>query len=71
MKTVYVVYKMVDGALKSDTFEIEGKINHLSIEKVVRDKLGYYNRSDLSKIISWQEEDTFSFEEEQEFLKNY
>lgn len=70
MKKVYVVWKMNDGALKSDTIEIEGKVNHLTVEKAVRDKL-YYDRYDFDRLISWQEEDSFTFEEEQEFWKNY
>ena len=68
MKTIYVVYKMKDGALKSDTIEIEGKINHLTVTKSTRDHL-YDDEYDFDRIISWQVEDPFTFEEEWEFLK--
>lgn len=70
MKTVYVVWEKNDGAYQSDIIKIEGKVNHLSIEKAIRDKLGYY-KTDFWRIISWQEEEPFTAEERDEFWKNY
>ena len=74
MKTVYVVYKMNDGAILSDSFEIEGKINQLSVQKAVRDHFSYsytYDKYNFDRIISWQEEEPFTAEERDEFWKNY
>ena len=74
MKTIYVVWRMNDGALMSDSFEIEGKVNNLSVQKIVRDSFLYsskYDRYDFDRIISWQEEEPFTFEEKNEFWKNY
>ena len=72
MKTFYVVWRMRDGSIKSDTVEIEGTVNHWTIEKAVRDKrLGYYERSDFDRLISWQEEERFTDEEHDEFWNNY
>ena len=70
MKTLFVVWKMKDGALKSDTIEIEGKINHFTVEKAVRDELGYYNRYIFDRLISWQAEEKFTPEERDEFWKS-
>ena len=74
MKTIYVVYKMNDGAILSDSFKIEGKINHLSVQKVVRDSFLYgrrYDKYDFDSIISWQVEEEFTPEELKEFWRNY
>jgi hypothetical protein len=71
MKTVYAVYRTNDGALNSGTFEIEGKLNHLSVQKAIRDKSSYYNRNNFNQLISWQEEDEFTFEETQEFWNKF
>ena len=68
MKKVYVVWKMNDGALRSDTIKIEGKVNHWTVEKAVRDKL-YYDEYDYDRLISWQVEEEFTDEERDEFWK--
>ena len=52
MKTLFVVFKMLNSALRSDTIEIEGKVNHHTVERAVRNKLGY-DRDDFRKLISW------------------
>ena len=70
MKTLFVVWKMNDGALKSDTIEMEGKVNHFTVERAVRNKLGYYDRYDFDRLISWQVEDEFTPEERDEFWKS-
>lgn len=70
MKTLFVVWKMMDGALKSDTIKIEGKVNHYTVEQAVRDKL-YYDHYDFDRLISWQVEEKFTPEEREEFWKNY
>ena len=69
MRTLFVVWKMNDGALRNDTIKMEGKLNHLTVERAVRDKLGYYDRYDFDRLISWQVEDEFTSEEQDEFWK--
>ena len=61
---------MRNGAIRSDSINMEGKVNHLTVTEAVRNRLGYYDKSDLDTIISWQEEEAFTFDEECEFLKN-
>lgn len=68
MKTLFVVWKMNDGALRSDTINIEGKVNHYTVERAVHNKLGYY---DHYRLISWQVEEEFTSEERDEFWKKY
>ena len=68
MKTLFVVWKMNDGALRSDTIEIEGKVNHYTVEQAVQDKL-YYDRYNFGMLISWQVEEEFTDEEQEEFWK--
>ena len=71
MKTLFVVWKMMDGALDSDTIKIEGKVNQYTVERAVRNELGYYNRYEFDRLISWQVEEEFTPEERDEFWKNY
>lgn len=70
MKTLFVVWKMNDGALKSNTINIEGKVNQYTVERSVRNKLGYYDRYDFDRLISWQVEEEFTSEEYNEFWEN-
>lgn len=70
MKTLFVVWKMNDGALRSDTINIEGKVNQYTVERTVRNKLGYYDRYDFDRLISWQVEEEFTDEERDEFWKS-
>ena len=42
MKILFVVWKMNDGAIRSDTIKIEGKVNQYTVERAVHNKLGYY-----------------------------
>lgn len=70
MKTLFVVWKMNDGALRSDAVKIEGKINQYTVERAVRNKLGYYDRYDFDRLISWQAEEEFTYEEQNEFWKS-
>lgn len=69
MKTLFVVWKMNDGALRSDTIKIEGKVNQYTVERTVRNKLGYYEQYDFDRLISWQVEENFTDEERDEFWK--
>lgn len=69
MKNIYVVYKLNSGAILTDVISIEGKVNHLSITKEIREKMDYYER-EWPTILSWQEEEPFTSEEEDEFWKN-
>ena len=71
MKNIYAVWRWSDGRIESNAFEIEGKVNHLSVMKAIRDHLDYYKRSDSFTVISWQEEDAFDLDEQSEFWKNY
>lgn len=71
MRILFVVWKMRDGSLKSDTINIEGKVNRWTVEKAVKDqRLGYYDCSDFDELISWQEEEKFTSDELDEFWKN-
>lgn len=70
-KKIYAVWRWNDGRIESDTFTIEGKVNHLSVMKAIRDSLDYYKRTDPFTVISWQEEDSFDLDEESEFWKDY
>ena len=70
MKLIYVVYRKPNGTIESKTVEVEGKVNHLSVEKAVRDSIyDIYDRT--FTILSWQEEDEFTWEEQEEFWKNH
>ena len=70
MKTLFVVWKMDDGAIRSGVIEIEGKINQYTVEKAVRNKLGYYDHYNFDRLISWQVEEEFTSEERDEFWKS-
>lgn len=70
MKTLFVVWKMDDGALRSDTVKIEGKVNQYTVARAVRNKLGYYDHYNFDRLISWQVEEEFTSEEYNEFWKN-
>ena len=74
MKTLYVVYRESNGALKSSVIEIDGKVNITSILKEL--KLIKYHEDETQEckvylfdqiIISWQEVDEFTDEELKEF----
>ena len=69
MKILFVVWKMNDGAIRSDTIKIEGKVNQYTIERAVRNKLGYYDHYNFDRLISWQVEEEFTTEERDEFWK--
>lgn len=71
MKKIYVVVRFNDGRYDSETIDIEGKVNHLSVEKAFKDNLSYHRRGDPFTVISWQEEEEFTSEEQSEFWKNY
>ena len=70
-RNIYAVWRWSDGRIESNTVEIEGKINHLSVMKAIRDRLDYYKRSESFTVISWQEEEPFDLDEQSEFWKNY
>ena len=69
MKILFVVWKMNDGSLRSDTIKIEGKVNQYTVERAVRNKLGYYDHYNFDRLISWQVEEEFTTEERDEFWK--
>lgn len=69
MKTLFVVWKMNDGAIRSDTIKIEGKVNQYTVERAVRNKLEYYDHYNFDRLISWQVEEEFTTEERDEFWK--
>ena len=60
---------MNDGAIRSDTIKIEGKVNQYTVERAVRNKLGYYDHYNFDSLISWQVEEEFTTEERDEFWK--
>lgn len=53
MKTLFVVWKMNDGAIRSDTIKIEGKVNQYTVKRAVCNKLGYYDQYNFDRLISW------------------
>ena len=69
-RTFYVVWQTTNGGYDSDTIEIEGKVNELSVKKAVRDSLSYYKRDEVARIISWQETEEFDFDEKRNFYAN-
>ena len=69
MKTLFVVWKMNDGAIRSDTIKIEGKVNQYTVERAVHNKLGYYDHYNFDRLISWQVEEECTTEERDEFWK--
>ena len=69
MKILFVVWKMNDGAIRSDTIKIEGKVNQYTVERAVHNKLGYYDHYNFDRLISWQAEEEFTTEERDEFWK--
>ena len=69
MKILFVVWKMNDGVIRSDTIKIEGKVNQYTVERAVRNKLGYYDHYNFDRLISWQVEEEFTTEERDEFWK--
>lgn len=69
MKILFVVWKMNDGAIRSDTIKIEDKVNQYTVERAVRNKLGYYDHYNFDRLISWQVEEEFTTEERDEFWK--
>ena len=69
MKILFVVWKMNDGAIRSDTIKIEGKVNQYTVERAVHNKLGYYDHHNFDRLISWQVEEEFTTEERDEFWK--
>ena len=69
MKILFVVWKMNDGAIRSDTIKIEGKVNQYTVERAVRNKLGYYDHYNFDRLISWQVEEEFTTEVRDEFWK--
>ena len=69
MKILFVVWKMNDDAIRSDTIKIEGKVNQYTVERAVRNKLGYYDHYNFDRLISWQVEEEFTTEERDEFWK--
>ena len=69
MKILFVVWKMNDGAIRSDTIKIEGKVNQYTVERAVLNKLGYYDHYNFDRLISQQVEEEFTTEERDEFWK--
>lgn len=69
MKTVYVVWKWWDGQLESETIEIEGKINHYTIMKRIKEIAPYHREHEAFIILSWQIEEPFTDEEYDEFFR--
>ncbi len=69
-KTIlYVVFRLNNGVLDSKIITIKGKVNHLTVEETVKSKLSY-DKYEFDRLISWQVEEEFTWNEEQEFLKN-
>ena len=69
--TIFAVWKFLNGEIDSEVLEIEGKVNHYSVEKAIKNSLSYYKRHDPFIILSWQIEDEYTSEEFDEFWENY
>lgn len=71
-KEYYVCWMSMNAGIQHGEFEIEGKVNALSVMKAVNDK--FYNIFDdrrVNYIIAWSESTPFDYDEQSEFLKNY
>ena len=69
--TLYVVFQVSTGGIETEIVKVSGKINHWSVMKAIKEVIPYPRRMESIKIISWQIEDEFTWEEKQEFWKNY
>ena len=70
-KTVYVTYQVSNGGLEHDVINIDGKVNHYTVEKAIKDTLSYYRSHEAITVISWSLEEEFTSEEMSDFWKNY
>ena len=71
MKKHYVCWMSMENGIKNDTFNIEGKVNHFTIMKAINDSFDKFSENGCKYVISWSEEDVFTFEEVTEFWENY
>ena len=67
MRNLYVTYQDENGGLQSAEVEIEGKVNELTVKKAVQNRLDYYKRDSVRKIIAWSDNERFTWDEESEF----
>lgn len=56
-RKIYVVWKVLDGGIDSDTFIIDGPINRKSVRKCVKHNISYWREQNFDFIISWQIEE--------------
>lgn len=71
MKNIYVVVRFNNGEIDSKSLEIEGKVNNQTVKKVFMDNLSYPRSMEPFTVLSWQEEEVFTPEEQDEFWKTY
>lgn len=71
MKNIYVVVRFNNGEIDSKSIEIEGKVNNQTVKKAFMDKLSYPRSMEPFTVLSWQEEEVFTPEEQDEFWKTY
>jgi len=74
MRTLYVVYQLDNGLTDSMTIDIEGKVNEYTVCDIVRANLPYayvqyeYLRNSINiHIVSWQDTEPFTEQEEEEY----
>jgi len=56
-RKIYVVWKVLNGGIDSDTFTIDGPINHKSVTECVKHNISYWREQDFDVVISWQVEE--------------
>ncbi len=71
MKNIYVVVRFNNGEIDSESVEIEGKVNNQTVKKAFKDNLSYPKSMEPFTVLSWQEEEVFTPEEQDEFWKTY
>ena len=71
-KYYYVCWMSMNAGIQYGVFEIQGKVNSLSVMKAVNDTF-YYRFDDrrVNYIIAFSESTPFDYDEESEFWKNY
>ena len=69
VRTLYVVYRLNIGAIKTDTIKVTDKVNENVVAKIIMDKMNYCDR-EWPTIISWQDTEPFTVDESNEFWGN-
>ena len=68
---LYVTYMTYNGGIECDCIEVNGKVNHYTVTKALKNSLSYYGQDNLRQVLCWSEEEEFTPEERDEFWENY